>query len=346
MLSFAVYIHDLDPFLIQFPEGWPLGGIRWYGLSYLVGFFIAFLLLKRITRVGVSTLKPQLVSEFVVTMAIGIVIGGRLGYCVFYRPELLISFTGSMPWWGVLSVSEGGMASHGGILGAIATSWWYAWRHQHAWGHLMDLSAFGAPLGLLFGRIANFINGELVGRPCSESFPLAVKFPTDLYDLPEMKDAALVRIAQALPPEISLNGLTRNEVIAVIIDQVRAGNQTITEQVAPLLVARHPSQLYAAFSEGFVVMVALLVWWRLPRKPWTTASLFVMVYAVMRIANEFFRMPDAHLVNSEFALIGATRGQLLSLAILALGLTIFIWAQRRKVEPLGGWMRREVTPDQ
>src|ERR1041384_123262 len=112
-MPLATYVHNLNPFAIHFTGNW---GIRWYALSYIAGFIGAYLILKALARHGriLLTTKEQ-VMDFVVYEAIGTMIGGRLGYCLFYRPSLLIEFTSRAPFWGLLAINEGGMASHGGI---------------------------------------------------------------------------------------------------------------------------------------------------------------------------------------------------------------------------------------
>jgi len=170
----AAWVHDLDPFLIQFPKSFPIAGIRWYGLSYLAGFVIAWLLIRRVLRVGTQPeatldatgtrrLEPQRAADLVINLAIGIVVGGRLGYVLFYRPELFVEFTSSPPFWGALAINKGGMASHGGMVGGTLAVYYFAWRHKVRPLFLGDLFGFGAPLVLFIGRIANLINAELYG---------------------------------------------------------------------------------------------------------------------------------------------------------------------------------------
>src|SRR5690606_13364210 len=121
---------------------------------------LGYLIIRRVTRAGISSLDPVEVWDLVLTAAIGIVLGGRIGYVLLYQPSLLTSFSDSLPWWDALAINKGGMASHGGMIGLIVATWLYARRHRHRWRHVIDLTAFGAPIGLFFGRMANFINGE------------------------------------------------------------------------------------------------------------------------------------------------------------------------------------------
>jgi phosphatidylglycerol:prolipoprotein diacylglycerol transferase len=330
-MTLAVWLHNLSPILVE------LGPvpIRWYGLSYLAGFFVAYLMIKRICRVGISTLQPQHAPDLVVAIAIGIVMGGRLGYVLFYKPEMLWAFSADVPYWDVLAINKGGMASHGGMIGALLGCLFFAKRHKHAFLYLADLFAFTAPLGVFFGRIANFINGELLGRPCDADFPLAVKFPQELMDA---KHAQLNEIYMALPPPGSIvPGLVSWDSWTVI-ELIQGGNAMISHAVEPFLTARHPSQLYAGVMEGLVVLAVLAVIWTKPRKPGVIAGVCSMVYAVMRIANEFFRMPDAHLIDKEFATLHITRGQWLSALLFIGGVALLIVAMKSKSAVVGGWL--------
>ena len=103
--------------------------------------------------------------------------GGRLGYVLLYQPSLLTDISSSPPWWGVLALHEGGMASHGGMVGVIVAAILFARREKIPWLHATDLLALAAPAGLFCGRIANFINGELWGR--AADVPWAMVFPRD-----------------------------------------------------------------------------------------------------------------------------------------------------------------------
>lgn len=330
--TLAAYVHSIDPYAIQIAPGF---GLRWYGLSYVVGFFIGYLLIRRVTKAGVSSLQPDRAVDLVLTLAIGIVAGGRVGYVLFYRPELLWDFESSFPFWGVLAVNQGGMASHGGILGGIAATWLYAYLKGHRWSHLLDLMAFGAPLGLFFGRIANFINGELYGRPCDPEFALAVKFPQELYEAdPSTLSALQSQLSVYFPGRMSENWTS------LVIEKIQAGHAEITAIVEPFLTARHPSQLYAAVTEGLVTFAVLVVLYRKPVRPGTIAAGFCITYGLMRIFNEFFRMPDAHLLDREFATIGVTRGQWLSMILIVIGIGILIWTRFSKLPKEGGWLSR------
>ena len=336
-MTLAVWLHNLDPYLINF-EPFP---IRWYGLAYLAGFFVAYLIIKRVCKVGISSLKPENVADLVVAVAIGIFVGGRLGYVLFYDIQLLWDFTGQIPYWGVLAINRGGMASHGGMIGGTIGCVYYARRYHHNILHLMDLFAFSAPIGIFFGRLANFINGELIGRPCNPDFPLAVKFPQELYD---MDADRLYEIYGQLPPVDTFVPGAPMWTTPDIVELIQQGNSVVANTVEPFLTARHPSQLYAGVSEGLVVMLVLMLIWVRPRKPGLIAGSFAMTYALMRIVNECFRMPDAHIIDREFALLHVTRGQWLSALLFIAGVVLIAWSLKRQQEPMGSWRKQGQGP--
>jgi phosphatidylglycerol:prolipoprotein diacylglycerol transferase len=336
LYSFAAYLHQIDPYMIKL---WESGPIRWYGMAYVVGFLLGYLLTLRVVTVGVSPLKKEQVIDFVVAVALGIVVGGRVGYILFYQQSLL-GFIDTPPYWGVIALNHGGMSSHGGILGGIAACLWWSWRNKLPFGHLCDLLAFGFPAGVILGRIANFINGELLGRPCAEDFPLAVKFPHEMIEwnpaalTPEQFQAVKAAISHmpAFDPQAGF--------ASQIIEQVQQNNVQVIQAIEPVLQARHPSQLYAALAEGLAILLVLLYGWRKPQKPFFIAGLCASLYAVARIVVEFFRMPDLHIRNQEFEALGITRGQWLSAILFLLGIAMMTFAARSRGEKLGGWLAR------
>lgn len=335
------YLHAIDPFAIHIAGSI---GIRWYGLSYLAGFFAAYLIMLTMARRGRSPLNQDLIADFVFSVALWTIIGGRLGYCLIYSRELLTKFSDSFPFWGVLAINEGGMASHGGITGIVIACILFARKHKASPFHLMDLTTLGGSLGIVFGRIANFINGELVGRPCAQDFALAVKFPQDIL-LWASKDrerlAALGSVADKLniSPDAwqtVLGSYDRHEtrweqlqsLLTTIIEAVQAGNQAVADALRPLLTARHPSQLYEALLEGAIVFIVLALVWRKPQAPGIITGIFFSVYAIGRIIGEQFRMPDPQI---GFLWFGTTMGQLLSLALLLIGVVWILICKRSKV---------------
>ena len=164
---------DIDPVAVAIG---PLQ-IHWYGLTYLAGLGFAWWLALRRSRRADSPLRREQVDDLIFYAALGVVLGGRLGYALFYGLEQLLAD----PLW-LLRVWEGGMAFHGGLIGVVLASALYARRQRIAFGPLLDFVAPLAPLGLALGRLGNFIGQELWGRP--SDLPWAMVFPRDPLQLP------------------------------------------------------------------------------------------------------------------------------------------------------------------
>jgi phosphatidylglycerol:prolipoprotein diacylglycerol transferase len=341
------WLHNLDPFLIQFSGSF---GIRWYGLAYVTGFICAFFFMKWFSQKKISPLTVEQASDFLTSLILGVLIGGRVGYALFYSPELLTDFRPAFPFWGVLAVWEGGMASHGGFLGVWIACFYFAKKHKIQFPHLGDLTVVGAMIGISLGRIANFINGELMGKICDPNFPLAVKFPQDIYrwigyapeKLSRLKETALA--LNVSPSDwnqwidnVSLYKSKFYGLADQIIFQVQAGNQRIIDLVSPAMDTRHPSQLYASLTEGIIPLIITFIIWRKPRKPGVIGSTFIIIYSLGRIFNEQFRLPDAHIANLAEQPLGISRGQFISLWMMLAGIGFLIWSMKRKSEKLGGW---------
>ncbi|MHB1156123.1 MAG: prolipoprotein diacylglyceryl transferase [Phycisphaerales bacterium] len=343
-LLLATYLHTLSPFAVRFGES---TGIRWYGLSYIAGFIAGWLLIRQLAKRGKTPMKVEQVADFVFAVAFGTVIGGRLGYCVFYQPALFTEFLPTFPYWGVLALNHGGMASHGGLIGIVIACVIYARRHRNIPGgaipgagvgpiHLLDLCAWVSTVGIFFGRIANFVNGELVGREAPAGLPWAVKFPQDMRD---WSAAQLGELTAKLEP-LGITAATPGALVDRAIDAIQHGNPKVIGVIEPMLLARHPSQLYEALMEGLTLFVLLGIVWMKPRKPGVVGGWFLIGYATVRILGENFRMPDAIIANEEFAHWGVTRGQLLSFVMLSVGVVYLMYFAARKAPKLGGWMTK------
>lgn len=342
-------VHDFDPFALKFTSDF---GVRWYGLSYMMGFICAYILITWLAKRQRAGLSAQMVGDFITYAAIGTLVGGRLGYVLFYGPELFLKFKSDPPWWGVLAVNEGGMASHGGIIGIVIACLLYARKYSVNSLYLLDLVAVTGPIGVFFGRIANFINGELVGRPCDPTYPLAVKFPQDIASWPGQEAAKLpelVPVVEAvgvgreqwleLVDKFRFDGAAREQLYGIlnnVIESIQNGNVAAKQAIAPLLTPRYPSQLFAAFGEGLLIFLFLFFLWRKPRKPGFVAACFVLIYAVVRVVDEHFRMPDAHI---GFQALGLTRGQWLSVAMFIVGLIMMVVWTRAASLKIPGWQR-------
>jgi len=204
----AYYLHALDPFVFQAGFLRP----RWYGIAYLLGFLFAYLLISRLSREGMLRLNPERVPDLVLNACIfGVLIGGRLGFVLFYDlpisldrhvTPLLWDFSGNFPYWGALRVWDGGMSAHGGVLFTIVAILWFARTYKSQGANVInigDASCMVVPIGLFFGRCANFINGELYGHV--SNVPWAVKFPSEIWsptnDVTTISDDQLFPVQQA-----------------------------------------------------------------------------------------------------------------------------------------------------
>ncbi len=171
-MPLAYWVHNLDPFLIRFSEHF---GVRYYGLAYLLGFAAAAGLLLLYHRRGRSPYGPGAVSDLITALVLGVLLGGRIGYFLLYRSDVLRHDPAEL-----LRLWEGGMASHGAFVGVLLALAWWSRRHRGSLLGVADLVVTTVPAGLCLGRIANFINGELVGR--ITHVPWAVVFPGNEFD--------------------------------------------------------------------------------------------------------------------------------------------------------------------
>lgn len=315
---FATYVHDLNPIALPLFGGLAL---RWYGLAYLAGFLTGFLLLRNLAGRGLWVLKPDQVGDFIAACALfGVFLGGRLGYLFLYHlPKAGWGSLARDPLM-VFRVWEGGMASHGGILGLALFTGFYARKHRVSWPKLADGLCVVGPLGLFFGRIANFINGELYGR-VAVGIPWAVKFPQSLSGESEEIQAAAWEACTRVDPTL-MNAKSLDALIAAA-----RNNPQLSQTLGQFLQPRHPSQIYEALMEGALLFVILLtVRLRFPKAPGgLITGLFFGLYAVFRIFGEQFREPDAAMVGF------LTKGQFFSLFMFA-GAAAFLshaWRQRK-----------------
>jgi phosphatidylglycerol:prolipoprotein diacylglycerol transferase len=255
---------QIDPVAIAFG---PVK-VHWYGLTYLVGLAFAWWLATRRADKPGAVINRGQVDDMIFFSAMGVVLGGRLGYILFYGLGRL----GDDPLW-ALRVWEGGMSFHGGMLGVIFANWLYARKHRINFADLLDFIAPLVPIGLGLGRLGNFIGQELWGRPTT--VPWAMVFPNDALQLP-----------------------------------------------------RHPSQLYQAALEGLLLFLVLYWFSSKPRPRLAVGGLFVAGYGCLRFIAEFFRQPDSHIGFDGFGWM--TRGQMLSLPMIAFGLYILINAYHHR----------------
>ena len=343
-LTLAAWLHTLDPVIVSLTDSL---AIRWYGISYLAGFASAFLILHALANRRLIDIPPHRVGDALMWFVGLTLLGGRLGYVLFYQPSLLWSFSSSFPWWGGIAINQGGMASHGAMAGLVFA----AWRVSRGWRgeqgilegrtstlHVMDAIALASPLGLFFGRCANFINGELLGKivapPGVEGPWWSVQFPHELVTrhAPELSSeqfSQLRSLAAAAAP-----GKPFDDQLGVLI--ARAAE--FAEHLKPLLSSRPPSQLYQAVAEGLVVGGIAWLFWARPRKPGVVVAIWLIAYGVMRIVTETIRLPD-----DRFAVgrpLGLSRGQWLSVVMSLCGLALLIWRIRTPGNLAGGWRKK------
>lgn len=328
----AFYTNNLDPVIVHLVG--PLA-LRWYGLAYVAGFILGYLVLQWMSRRKLYCVEEEQLGDFVTAICIfGVLCGGRLGEFFFYwLPEQGLSGITTdlqavwaawmqgqfaLPW--VFRVYEGGMASHGGIIGVLCMAIYFCCKYKWNIAAVTDGLAIVAPLGLCFGRLANFINGELWGRITDS--PIGVRFISEMYTLPLSKMEELCTGAEHIIQAPLGDEAAANPYEALM--QLCYANDTVAAMVAEQLPTRYPSQLFEAFGEGLLIFCLLfplrLVWKKAPDGIFT--ALFAFLYAAARITCECFKEPDAGVWY------GITEGQWLTLGVIAAGLVFLFIALR------------------
>lgn len=282
---------DIDPVIVA------LGPVKvhWYGFMYVLAFISAYLLATyraRIHREAGDFWNSEMVSDTLFYGALGVMLGGRIGYVIFYEFDKFLA----NPLW-LFRVWEGGMSFHGGFIGVMLAMLLFARKYRKSPMQVLDFIAPCVPLGLFFGRIGNFINGELWGRVSAGGQSWLMAFPTaaPFDDVAMQNNPALQALAQPV------QGM--------------------------LLLPRHPSQLYQAVCEGLLLFI--LLWWysSKPRPRMAVSAVFLLGYGAARFLMEYFREPDA---DQGFFLGGLfTKGQLLTIPMLLIGAWMLWYAYRR-----------------
>ena len=250
-----MYIHELNPIafsLFNFK-------IYWYSLSYLFGFIFSYFYVKLILDKDFVNINFKIFEDFLGWAVIGVVIGGRIGYVIFYN----LNFYLDNPIE-IFKIWQGGMSFHGGLIGVILSIFFFSKLKKINFLNLLNLVSSCAPIGLFLGRLANFVNKELIGRPTNSDWGVLF-FEND--------------------------------------------------------VLRHPSQIYEAIFEGFIIFI--VIFYIIKKKYYTSinvSSLFLIMYGFFRFTIEFYREPDNHL---GFIFMNISMGQLLCLPMVLLGL-IFV----------------------
>lgn len=320
------YLHTLSPFLLRISGEI---GLRWYGLAYLAGFVLAGHIMAKLVKTGRSPLARQNIDpgSLLTSLVIGVIVGGRLGFALFYQPQVLWTFGPSFPFWEILAIHKGGMASHGGMLGVLVASAWFVRKNKldlYDTLHVADLASFCATPGLFLGRLANFVNAELWGEPVA-TLPApwwSVKYPNEMLPgHPDSVSSVVSDVAAAIPNE------SANSIHAKLIE----GDPIVRDAVTPLLTPYWPSQLIQALAEGpLLATVLCIAWWR-PKRPGMIGALFLCCYGPLRLLTEMVRQPDVGIDRT----FGLSRGQLLSVGMVLAGILMMV-AIRKSPRREGG----------
>jgi phosphatidylglycerol:prolipoprotein diacylglycerol transferase len=272
--------------------------VRWYGLMYLVGFIAAIVVGRvrlKLPHVAAQGWTAKDIDDMMFYGVLGTVLGGRLGYVLFYKADFYLSHP-----LDIFKVWEGGMSFHGGFLGVTLAMILFAWQRKRHWLQVTDFVAPMVPTGLAAGRLGNFINGELWGRVTDPSAPWAMLFPGAMRD-----DAAW------LPKHPAL------------VEKWHLADVFMQYQMLP----RHPSQLYEIALEGVVLFFVLFFFSRKPQPMGAVSALFLIGYGLARFTVEFAREPDDFL---GLLALGLSMGQWLSLPMIVAGIAMLVWAYRRR----------------
>ena len=272
--------------------------VRWYALAYIVALILGWRYCLRLADRPPNLVTRRDIDDFLVWATLGVVLGGRIGFVLFYNlPHYLDHPIEALYVW------HGGMSFHGGALGVTTAIILFARRRKVPIFALSDIVIEAIPIGLFFGRIANFINGELYGRISDVGW--AMIFP---------------------------NGVVREDAVPLGLASL-CQRVTLADGIAGLNCPRHPSELYEAACEGGLLFVLLLFAGRsgVRRRPGIETGIFLVGYAVARMSGELFRQPDANLGFEPlgFSIFNMTMGQLLSIPVLVAGVLIIWWARRR-----------------
>ena len=274
---------SIDP--VIFSVG-PLA-VHWYGLMYVVGFAAAWLLARRRASAAESSWKATDVDDLIFFAAIGVIAGGRIGWLLFYGMEQVIANPIT-----IIQIWKGGMSFHGGLLGVIAAVALFAHRRQRRVADVLDFLAPLPGIGILAGRIGNFINGELWGKPTDAPWG----FVLDPSTLHANQRGEALRLCERF-------------------------------NVDPCVLQVHASQLYEGLLEGLLLFLILWFYTAKPRPRLAPAGLFLAGYGVFRFLVEFVRIPDQ---NRGYILFDwVTMGQILSTPMIVVGVVLLVLAYRR-----------------
>lgn len=267
-------------------------GVRWYALAYIAGLLIGWRYVAALMRRpklwpgNAAPMAPQRTEDLLLAIALGVILGGRLGFVLLYRPGDYLSAP-----WNILKTWEGGMAFHGGLIGAVLAIWIFARWIKAAPLSVGDAVACATPIGIFFGRLANFVNAELYGR--ATDAPWGVRFPywNDADNMWVYPPDVVARHPSQLY-EAGLEGLLLG---LILLAAWRAG------------ALRRPGLCVGIFLAGYAA-----------------ARLFVENFRQM----DYFMPGEGYALS--LGPVKLTMGQVYSLPMLAVGLVLILWAMRRR----------------
>ncbi|MBV1867800.1 MAG: prolipoprotein diacylglyceryl transferase [Marinosulfonomonas sp.] len=293
MHALAIPFPNIGPDIFSIDLGWFTFTLRWYALAYIAGILIGWRLILRalkqpqLWRNDTAPMTAVQMDDLLTWIILGIILGGRLGFVVFYQPAYYLSHPIEIPM-----VWQGGMSFHGGFVGVVLAVWLFARRNSLHVPSIADCLAFASPVGLMLGRIANFINAELWGRPSDA--PWAVIFPGSAA-----RDCGAIQGICARHPsqlyEAALEGLVLGLLLLWLV--YRRG------------WLKTPGQITGLFIAGYGV------------------ARFVVEF--FRRADAQFISPDnpmGYVIGS--GSIGLSMGQILSLPMILIGLAVIYRARR------------------
>lgn len=271
---------------------WP---VHWYGITYLAAFMMFLVLGKyRANKMPQLGFKAVELDDVLFYGMIGVILGGRLGYVLFYKLSDFMAHP-----LDIFKVWEGGMAFHGGFVGVMLAMFFYARTTKRGFLQVTDFIAPLTALGLAAGRWGNFMNGELWGRVSERSYSWLMVFKQA-----QLADEKWL----AANPDL--------------INHPNIVNAINTLGGLP----RHPSQIYQMLGEGILLFILVWLYARKVRPTGAVSGLFLAGYGVMRFAAEFVREPDDYLGLSQ----GLSRGQQLSIPMIICGVALMVWAYKKR----------------
>ncbi|MEM1419576.1 MAG: prolipoprotein diacylglyceryl transferase [Pseudomonadota bacterium] len=298
MILAAIPFPDIDPALFTIPAfsllGFEIGplSLRWYALAYIAGLVLGWRLIRDLMKRpklfpgGASPMAPEKTDDLLFWMTLGVVLGGRLGFTLFYRPELLWQDPTQ-----ILRIWEGGMAFHGGMIGVILAVIWFSRVEKVPLLSLGDAVAVATPIGLLFGRLANFINGELWGRMTDVSWGMV--FPQ------------VMLYAEQYP-------------------WVLKDGENVPRHPSQL----YEAALEGALLLGVLTWLAYRT--EALKRPGFLTGVFLAGYGLTRGFCEFFRQYNVEIGFDFFIFgVGITRGQVLCIPMIVAGAVFIYYAHKR-----------------